>query len=264
MGLSSKSRIKSIQNQSPGPLPPCRPIEFRAPASIWQRAQVVGRAGSVPVPCRLAPTWEAMGLGSRLPLRTGALTARLRKRNLEGAPLCPVRPPPVSPVSPAAVQGPSANPVSTHTPPIEPSTGHRTTSLACLVFSCLLSPCQSSSCHHITSPRIAHRIASQLPSVDVSASRPAPPIDFFSLPSPSHLDKTIDFFLFCRAAPIRYDPIRLLLCVSWPVSAGGLLVSCVRHLSCFLPLGPSGEARHDGEGGRLRWRRSRTRRTTTQ
>lgn len=66
-------------------------------------------------------------------------------------------------------------------------------------------PCQSSSRHHITSPRIAHRIASQLPSVDISASRPVHPIDFFS--SPSHLDKTIDFFLFCRAHTIRFDTI---------------------------------------------------------
>lgn len=120
--------------------------------------------------------------GLDCPLRTGALTARLRKRKPGRGPSVPC------PSTPRLARlarlarwcrGPSANPGSTHTPPSEPSTDHRTTSLACLVFSCLLSPCQSSSCHHITSPRIAHRIASQLPSVDVSASRPVPPIDFF-------------------------------------------------------------------------------------
>lgn len=99
-----------------------------------------------------------------------------------------------------------------------------------------------SSCHHITSPRIAHRIASQLPSVDLSASRPVrPPIDFFFLlSSPSHLDKTIDFFLFCRAETIRFDTIRLLLCISWPVSAGGFLIFCIRRH--FVLLSPFGAA----------------------
>lgn len=138
-----------------------------------------------------------------------------------------------------------------HTPPpsrIINRPSHNKSGLLGLFLSCLSSPCQSSSCHHITSPRIAHRIASQLPSVDVSASRPALPLTFFF--SPSHLDKTIDFFLFCRADTIRFDTtvaVHFLTCkCCWFPYL--LRPSSSVLLSCFW--GPR-EARHDNEGGRL-------------
>lgn len=156
-----KSRIKSIQNQSPGPLPPCRPIEFRAPASIWQRAQVVGRAGSVPVPCRLAPTWEAMGLGSRLPLRTGALTARLRKRKPGRGPSVPCPSTPrLARCGAGAIRQSS---LYTHAPnrtvhrPSHNKSGLLGLFLSFVPLSILLLPS-----HHITSHCASHRIAAPL------------------------------------------------------------------------------------------------------
>lgn len=86
------------------------------------------------------------------------------------------------PLCALSVTHPSTSPIQSiyaHPPPfrIVNPPSHNKSGLLGLFLSFV--PCQSSSRHHITSPRIAHRIASQLPSVDISASRPVHPIDFF-------------------------------------------------------------------------------------
>lgn len=141
----------------------------------------------------------------------------------------------------------------THTPlPQTTVVDRHTTSLAWpawsfLVFCPLVN--QPSSCHHITSPRIAHRIAAPLRR-HLRISTPSAPLTFFS--SSSHLDKTIDFFLFCRTDTIRYDSIRLLLCIVGSVSDDDFLISCIhRHLSCLISFGARPGARHDNEGGKV-------------
>lgn len=188
-------RQKRIQNtcRATAALPPYRTWKFRAPAGKPQQAWSTGQVPHSVSPCPLLAGTSLLEClpacrgGSRLPhvVRIGgALTARLRetetwKRAYSLSVLC---------LCPSVQSTPSM-----HTPLLPPSLlpsplpNHQSTitqqvwpAWSFLVLSFVPLSINPSSCHHITSPRIAHRIASQLPAVDISASRPVrPPIDFY-------------------------------------------------------------------------------------
>lgn len=155
--LNPKSkRIQSCR--ATAALPPCCPVEFRAPPSTAAWLAGPGHPLSPAgwhLPKRPGFRRGTSG-GSRLPyltLRIGALTARLRKRKPGRASLCSVRHPSID----------QSNP-SMHTPPLP---NHQSTiaqqvwpAWSFLVF-CPMSILLPSS-HHITSHCASHRIAAPL------------------------------------------------------------------------------------------------------